>query len=127
MTLKQFKSLANRQHEATEPLIESTGKTTYKVLEVFKDTSFLKRIQEEKDRDLLEYYMNLPYMTEVKSIPIEDGGGFTASIPQFGWACCGDGETEEESLKSLDEGKRIMFQNYIEAGIIIPEPEVKDA
>ena len=72
----------------------------------------------------LNYYMSLPYIVELKPIPEEDGGGFSASIPQLGrCSLLADGETIEEALKNLEQIKRERFSEYIEEGLIIPEPE----
>ena len=68
--------------------------------------------------------MSLPYIVELKPIPVEDGGGFSASIPQLGrCSLLADGETIEEALKNLEQIKRERFSEYIEEGLIIPEPE----
>ncbi|MDR3603465.1 MAG: toxin-antitoxin system HicB family antitoxin [Syntrophaceae bacterium] len=75
----------------------------------------------EKD---LNYFMSLPYIVELKRIPIEDGGGFSACIPQLGrHSLLADGETIEEAVQNLEVIKRERFAEYIQAGLIIPEPE----
>ncbi len=71
-----------------------------------------------------ESLMELPYKIEIRPIPEADGGGFTASLPELGkYAVCGDGETIDEALRSLEEVKKERFQAYLEAGVDIPEPE----
>ncbi len=72
----------------------------------------------------LNYYMSLPYIVELKPIPVKDGGGFSASIPQLGrYSLLADGETIEEAFQNLEEIKKERFAEYIEAGLTIPEPE----
>ncbi len=72
----------------------------------------------------LKYYLNLPYKIEIEQIPEEDGGGFAARLPELGkYALVGDGETIEEALNSLNEIKEIMFREWLEEGVSIPEPE----
>lgn len=72
----------------------------------------------------LNYYMSLPYIVELKPILVEDGGGFSASIPQLGrYSLLSDGETIDEALDNLEEIKKERFAEYIQAGVTIPEPE----
>jgi len=90
----------------------------------------LKDVKEDRERSEkkkdIDYYMKLKYKIVVISIPIYLGGGFNASIPQLGsCAFIGDGETEEEALRDLEETKREYFEDYLEKGIKIPEPEEK--
>ncbi len=74
----------------------------------------------------LAYYLNLPYKIEIKPIPEEDGGEFVARLPEMGkYAMAGDGETVEEAIQSLNEIKVVMFKEWIEQGISIPEPRNK--
>lgn len=75
----------------------------------------------------LFYYMKLNYPIEIVKIPVDEGGGYSASIPQLGkYACISDGVTIDEALKNLEEVKREWFQTYIERGTIIPEPQVEE-
>jgi len=72
----------------------------------------------------IEYYMSLPYRIEVIKIPEEKGGGYMACLPQFGrMAAVGDGENVEQAVANLEESKKALFEDYIEEGIEIPEPE----
>ena len=72
----------------------------------------------------LKYYLNLPYKIEIEPIPEEDGGGFAAYFPELGkYTLAGGGETIEEALQSLNEIKKIMFKEWLEQGVSIPEPE----
>ncbi len=71
----------------------------------------------------LNYYLNLNYPIEIKRIPDEEGGGYTATIPQLGkYAFVGDGESIEEAIQNLEEIKSYLFKKYLEEGIPIPEP-----
>lgn len=75
----------------------------------------------------LNYYMSLPYIVELKPILVEDGGGFSASIPQLGgYSLLADGETIEEAVQNLEEIKKERFAEYIQAGVTIPEPEKEE-
>lgn len=72
----------------------------------------------------IEYYMSLPYRIEVIKIPEEKGGGYMACLPRFGrMAAVGDGENVEQAIANLEESKKALFEDYIEEGIEIPEPE----
>lgn len=71
----------------------------------------------------LDYYLNLPYVTELLPIPISLGGGFTARLPQVGRnAIVGDGETIDEAINNLEQIKRLRFSEYLEKRVKIPEP-----
>lgn len=71
----------------------------------------------------LEYYLNLPYKMEIKTILPEDGGGYTAWLPQFGTCgIVGDGETVSEAIKSLETIKKYIFKLLIKENTKIPEP-----
>lgn len=72
----------------------------------------------------LNYYMSLPYVVELKPILVDDGGGFSASMPQLGrYSLLADGETIEEAVQNLEGIKEERFAEYIQAGVTIPEPE----
>ena len=50
---------------------------------------------------------------EIESIPEEDGGGFTAYIPELGrYTIVGDGQTKEKAVESLQKIKEIMFKEW---------------
>jgi len=71
----------------------------------------------------LNYYLNLKYSIEINPIPEEEGGGYEACIPQLGrYAFVGDGDTIEEALKSLEEIKKDIFEDWYKRGKEIPEP-----
>ncbi len=72
----------------------------------------------------INYYMKLNYKIELQSIPKKLGGGYEASIPELGrYAFIGYGESTEVALKELEENKKEYFEEFIEKGIPIPEPE----
>ena len=74
----------------------------------------------------IEYYMNLPYTIEVVPIPEDEGGGFTARLPEVGrLAITGDGETAEEAIDNLRKAQEERFQEYLSKGLDIPEPEAE--
>ena len=72
----------------------------------------------------LKYYMNLPYMIQVKPIPTDQGGGYAALLPEVGkLTLAGDGTTPKEAIRNLNEIKKIMFKEWLKQGIAIPEPK----
>jgi len=72
----------------------------------------------------LEYYLNLPYKIVIESIPEKDGGGFVACLPELGkHAIVGDGDTIEEALQSMNKIKEILLKEWLEDGVLIPEPK----
>lgn len=71
--------------------------------------------------------MQLDYRIEVVKIPDEKGGGYMACLPQFGrMAAVGDGETVEEAVANLRESQRTLFEEYLEEGLPIPEPDTSE-
>ena len=71
----------------------------------------------------LDYYLSLDYPIEVVKISEEDGGGYSAFIRQLGkLAFRGDGENIPEAIADLGEVKELLFEEYLEKGIEIPEP-----
>ena len=75
----------------------------------------------------LKYYLNLPYKIEIIPIPLEEGGGYSAQIPDLGkYSIVGDGETPQEAIEDLNEIKELRFKHYLENGVDIPEPKKED-
>jgi len=71
----------------------------------------------------LEYYASLDYPVMIRAIPIDQGGGYVATIPSLGsQAFVGDGETPQEAYKNLQAAKREIFEEYLHEGLPIPEP-----
>ncbi|OPX33846.1 MAG: hypothetical protein B1H11_11860 [Desulfobacteraceae bacterium 4484_190.1] len=72
----------------------------------------------------INYYMGLPYTIEVVPIPVDEGGGFTARLPDVGrFAITGDGESPEEAIRNLLKAQRERFEEYLKRGLEIPEPK----
>lgn len=64
------------------------------------------------------------YTIELRRIPDSLGGGYIACIPQLGkFAFVGDGDTPEESLKSLGECFTEMAADMAERGVPLPPPQ----
>jgi len=75
----------------------------------------------------LNYYLALPYKIEIVPIAEDEGGGYLARLPQFGTlGIVGDGDTKEEALADLVENQKERFQQYLDEGLEIPEPEVEN-
>lgn len=75
------------------------------------------------NKGTLEYYMALDYPVEVRAIPDDMGGGYSASIPFLGrYAFYADGETAEDALRRLHEVKRVVFEDMLERGKTVPLP-----
>ena len=71
----------------------------------------------------LDYYLKLPYRVIIEQIPIDEGGGYCATIPELGkYALIADGETEQEARANLEEWKKEIFEDYLRKNIEIPEP-----
>lgn len=78
-------------------------------------------------KNTVEYYMTLPYVTEVEPIPANLGGGYAVSIPLLGkYAFCADGDSIQEAFQNLEEVKRERFSYYLEKGILILEPQEEE-
>lgn len=72
----------------------------------------------------LKYYLELPYKIEIKPLTEEDGGGYSAILPQFGsMGIVGDGETILEAIEDLEKIKKVVFERLLKNETIIPEPE----
>lgn len=73
------------------------------------------------------YYMQLPYKMEVTFISEEKGGGVIVELPELGRMCAnGWGKTFEEACACLNNVKQDLFEDWIEKGVDIPEPEKKE-
>ena len=68
--------------------------------------------------------IKLNYDVEVIAIPLEDGGGYQASIPYLGsLAFRGDGETIQEAIDNLNKITEYLFLEYIKKGILNSKKE----
>ena len=75
----------------------------------------------------LNYYLALNYPVEIIKIEEDKGGGYQACIPMLGrYAFLGDGETVAEALADLEDTKKYLFQEYLEKGLPILEPDQVD-
>ena len=65
------------------------------------------------------------YTIEINKINVEDGGGYLATIPQFGKnVFLGDYETPQKELDNLEKVKK-RFEIYLKEGIGIIEPDIE--
>lgn len=71
----------------------------------------------------LAYYMSLNYPIQLQKMSDDLGGGYMATISQFGKAIIGDGKTEEEAIKDMEIAKEMAFEFFLEKGFPISEPE----
>ncbi|MCK5687085.1 type II toxin-antitoxin system HicB family antitoxin, partial [bacterium] len=75
----------------------------------------------------LKYYLSLKYPVEIVEIQEEDGGGYSACIPQLGRnTFVGDGSNMEEAIENLEEIKTALFDDYLAKTIPILEPELPE-
>ena len=71
--------------------------------------------------DTIEYYMAQNYPIEIREIPTDLGGGYSASIPCLGrWAYFAEADSVEEALEELSAVKRDLFEDMLSRGKKIP-------
>ena len=71
----------------------------------------------------IDYYKALPYRVEV--YPEEDGGGYTAAIPDLpGCMTCAD--TIDELWAMIEEAKALWLETALDDGDYIPEPPLME-
>jgi len=76
----------------------------------------------ETNETKLQYYLKQPYTIKIDTISEEEGGGFFASLPQFGtMGITGDGDTIEEAVAMLMAFKEIQFKKFIKENKEIPD------
>lgn len=76
-----------------------------------------------KKNKKIEDYMSLNYEIAIRQLTEDDGGGWTACIPQLGrFTFIADGVTKEEALKNLELLKRYLFEEALKKGTEIPLP-----
>ncbi len=68
----------------------------------------------------LEYYMNLPYRTEI--IKDAENDCYVAYCPELK-GCITAGETAAEALTNIDDAKRAWLSSALEHRDSIPEPD----
>lgn len=71
----------------------------------------------------LQYYLSLPYSVEITQIPEDEGGGYTACIPELGrWSVVGDGDDPNEAFNNLRAAMAEVIEEWLDKGQRIPEP-----
>lgn len=70
----------------------------------------------------LEYYLKLPYTIVVRQ---DDEGDFVARVEELR-GCTAHGTSANEAIGSLEDVKRLWFEEAIAAEIRIPEPETDE-
>jgi antitoxin HicB len=63
----------------------------------------------------------LDYPVLIEPLPIEDGGGFVATVPELP-GCMSDGETPEEALASVCDAVAAWIEETRALGRAVPEP-----
>jgi predicted RNase H-like HicB family nuclease len=75
------------------------------------------------DNHTADYYIGLRYTVCLRELSPEEGGGWTANIPELGSKTfVGDGDTAEEALADLEARKRRLIPELLADGVDIPEP-----
>ncbi len=65
--------------------------------------------------------MNSRYHIEVKQLPLDDGGGFLAWVPDLP-GCASDGETRSEALSNVTAAIEEWIDEATRLGRSIPSP-----
>lgn len=68
----------------------------------------------------IEYYMKLPYRTEITAD--KDEGGYVASHPELK-GCITCGKTVESAVAALTDAKQVWLEAALENGYEIPVPK----
>jgi antitoxin HicB len=63
----------------------------------------------------------LEYAVVVEPLPIEDGGGFVATVPDLP-GCMSDGATPEEALTNVQDAILIWIEAARDLGHAVPKP-----
>ena len=63
----------------------------------------------------------LEYPVIVEPLPIEDGGGFVATVPDLP-GCMSDGETPEEALLNVQDAIAAWIEAAGDMGHKVPQP-----
>lgn len=66
----------------------------------------------------------LDYKIEISRVAEDDGGGYTAYMPELG--CIGDGDTIENAIKDVQEVAENLIKLAIEDGRTIPRSKIFD-
>jgi antitoxin HicB len=63
----------------------------------------------------------LEYPVVISPLPLEDGGGFSASVPDLP-GCLSDGDTPEEALANVRDAIAMWIEAAHELGRKVPAP-----
>ncbi len=56
------------------------------------------------------------FNVRVKKIPENEGGGYMAYYPFYGWALVGDGETEQDAIANLERCRWERIKSELTGG-----------
>ena len=62
------------------------------------------------------------YAILIESLPVEDGGGFVATVPDLP-GCISDGETPQEALANIEDAINAWIEAAHDLGHKIPSPK----
>lgn len=68
----------------------------------------------------------LDYPIIISPLPVEDGGGFSASVPDLP-GCMSDGESPQEALTNVQDAIAMWLEAATETGRAIPAPSTVKA
>jgi antitoxin HicB len=83
-----------------------------------------KKLPGSLDKDL-DYFMGLNYPYAVEEIEEDGKKIFSLSVSDLP-GCGAEGETIEEARARLEEAKEAWIQTALDAGLLIPEPDIED-
>jgi antitoxin HicB len=66
----------------------------------------------------------LDYPVLIEPLPVEDGGGFVATVPDLP-GCMSDGETPEEALANVRDAVAAWIEEAHELGRSVPQPSCR--
>ena len=66
----------------------------------------------------------LLYPIIVQPLPVEDGGGFAALVPDLP-GCMSDGESPEEAVANVQDAIAVWIEAAIELGRTVPKPSTQ--
>lgn len=71
--------------------------------------------------------LKLEYAVLVEPLPVEDGGGFLASVPDLP-GCMSDGDSPQDALANVQDAIAVWIDEARRLGRAVPEPtRVKSA
>ena len=66
----------------------------------------------------------LKYPVIVQPLPLEEGGGFVATVPDLP-GCMSDGETPEEALANVQDAIAVWLEAAHDMGRKVPKPSAQ--